>query len=101
MYVTNIIPVAANRQTIDTIDGQNSALVFVGPDPLLQAGLSNGYRMLTLFGPNGNYQIESTTNLSPPYVWTNEFTAVLTNLYQVFPGITNNNTSKFYRAQAF
>lgn len=98
--ISSLNAAMADGQSVDETNAVNSKLVIVSSDSLMEAGLVNGNRNLTLYGQPGNsYEIQSTTNLTPPCVWTPEFTTVLTNLAQVLPGIANDNSTKFYRAR--
>ncbi len=86
-------------QIATTVPGQDSKLVLVGQDSLMEAQLTNGIRQLVLYGPIGaNYNVESTPDLAPPCTWTPEFSMQMTNLCQVFQNISRDTTSKFYRA---
>jgi len=100
--VSNLVALDPIGIQVGSVPGASSRLVFVGQDSLVEARVVNGLRQLVLYGPvGGNYQIQSSTNVSGKGPWMSKFSAQLTNLYQVFQLDTNNICTEYYRASSY
>lgn len=79
---------------------QDGYVVVLNKRSLLHlSGQTNGLQYVTLYGFSGtNYTIESTTNLSPPVVWSPDFDLTPSNFIGLLPGLVTTNAAMFYRA---
>jgi hypothetical protein len=74
----------SDGSTVGNITSQPGRVVVIGPEPLLQAGLSNSTRILILYGnPGTNYQLLYSTNLHSTN-WLPGPGALQTNLLQFY-----------------
>lgn len=82
------------------ITTESGEVVVVGANPLLQSQASAVQsRALTLFGnPGANYQIQFTTNLMPPVVWTPLLNHQQSNLSD-FVNLDDSQPTIYYRLQ--
>jgi fibronectin-binding autotransporter adhesin len=74
---------------------------FVANPPILQMLLTPDSEVqLVLYGlTNATYQIESTTNLHAPILWTPGSELVMTNAFRIFPETPPTGVQQFYRAE--
>src|ERR1035441_6281593 len=80
--------------------GRPWGVVGIGKEPLLEAGLSNSQRLLTLYGnPGASYQMASSTNLLRTN-WAPVWHVPMTNLSEVFQA-DQKSPLLFYRAWEF
>jgi hypothetical protein len=106
---STIFSIPATSAAGSTADGANYAnvvtqageVVVVGAAPLLrpQACASHG-RKLSLFANPGNYQLQYTTSLAAPVIWTPLMTYQQTNVAQTV-ALDSANPVVFYRLQQF
>jgi hypothetical protein len=97
LYASAITTSLADGQT-PLVPNAASSLIFVGSSSLLQLQVISGQPSLTLYGQPGNYQIQSTTDLTSGN-WTNESSTTLTGLSQTIPSTNSSGvTAKFFRA---
>lgn len=72
MVATGAVGIKSNGTAYSNITSTPGQVVIVGASPLLQLqSPSDQTRWLTLLGqPGSNYEVQSTTNLTPPVIWT-------------------------------
>jgi len=91
-----------NNVNVATTFNTNGRVVVVGPQPLLEAQMSNQLRTLILYGiPGDSYQIQSSRNLDSSANWTNLIRVPMTNLVFDLPNPSLPTNDIFYRAYSF
>jgi Putative Ig domain len=98
LTLQGVTAVQANGTAVPRIIANNGRVVVIGAASLLEALVqTNSQRTLILYGiPQTGYTLESTTNLSN---WQIEWQGSLTDLFQVFDGLSSTNSPIFYRAR--
>jgi hypothetical protein len=87
----------ANGANYNNIVAPPGEVVVVGSSPLLRTQLTtNGGRSLKVYANSGTYQLQYTTSLNSPVVWTTLSTYAQTNLTQI-TALNSTNASIFYR----
>ncbi|HEV2391803.1 MAG TPA: hypothetical protein VG146_05500 [Verrucomicrobiae bacterium] len=92
---------ATNTQSLLLPNASASAgrVVVIGSQPLLEGSISNGARLLTLYGiPGDSYQLQFSTNVTAPNFWSNWVGVSLTNLSAIIPNVNSTAPILFYRA---
>ncbi len=74
---------------------------FVANPPLLTIELTpDNEAQVILFGlTNATYQVQSTTSLHGPLIWTSDSVVVMTNAFHIFPEAPIAGTVQLYRAE--
>ncbi len=102
---SRIISIPATLATGDTADGllysnvavQAGEVSVVGAQPMLQPSANvNRGRTISLFANPGSYQLQYSTSLAPPVIWTPLMSYQQTNLTQTVP-VTSEQPVVFYR----
>ena len=92
----------ANQNSVPTTLGEAGRIIILGPEPLLEAHLTNGVRSLVLYGiPGNSYQIQSSTNLRSRTNWINLARTPMTEFTTVIPNLSASAKGTFYRAYSF
>jgi hypothetical protein len=92
---TNDVPVAAAF-------GDGGRVIILGPEPLLEAQLTNSARNLLLYGlPGNSYQIQSSIALGGNADWFNLIRVPLTNVMADISNLSQSANVTFYRAYSF
>jgi hypothetical protein len=100
LAATGILATRSDGSIFTNGIGQPGRVVVIGPQPLLDAWLSNNVKpMLTLYGnPPDTYQISSSTNVTGTVVWTPFTNITLTNIFEIFSPPSSTNQMEFFRA---
>ncbi|MDX1952258.1 MAG: FG-GAP-like repeat-containing protein [Verrucomicrobiota bacterium] len=92
---TELTVTKLDNTTIERLFTSNGRVVFIGPEPLLEALITSGERRLILYGKrNRNYRLDSSSLAVP---WAAFRTVTLQNLFMEVDGVSNNPFI-FYRA---
>ena len=100
LAIGNIQGTKSDGSAVGNTIGLGGRVVVIGKEPLLEAGLSNSQRLLTLYGnPGASYQMASSTNLLRTN-WAPVWHVPMTNLSEVFQA-DQKSPLLFYRAWEF
>jgi hypothetical protein len=85
-----------------SISTQPGRLVLIGPQPLLDTQLQGTTRNLVLYGiPGNSYQVQTSSSIVVPRVWSNFTRVPLTNMMEVVPNLDPTPVAAFFRAYQF
>jgi hypothetical protein len=99
LEITAVSGLKSDGAPVGNISGLPGEVAVVSTAPLLEAGLVNQSRLLTLYGsPGANYVIEWRTNLLQGS-WRTGWSVTLTNVSETFNGVGTEGSTVFYRAR--
>ena len=99
-----LVPLTNSFEIVAAAPSTNTAFLvteFVANPPILQMVLTPDSEVqMVLYGlTNATYQIESTTNLHAPILWTPGSQVAMTNAFRIFPEMPPTGLQQFYRAE--
>jgi hypothetical protein len=98
--VSEVSGVQNDGQPVPRALGSPGRVVYLGPEPLLEALRNGGQTELHLYArPAGSgYTVESTLNLNPIVQWSPFWNGPVNNLLEVLP-LSPTNRAQFFRAR--
>ncbi len=99
LVVSDVSASQTDGQPVPRTLGSPGRVVYLGPEPLLEALRGGGQAELRLYGrPAPSYTVESTLNLNPVVQWLPYWNGPVSNLLQVLP-LAPTNQAQFFRAR--
>jgi hypothetical protein len=102
MQFLSVTAAKPDSSLVGNVIAQSARVIVIGQEPLIEAGLVDGDRRMTVYGiPWMAYAVQLSTNLGFAGGWSEALHFPLTNYVQSLTGLPERSGPVFYRAVQF